>query len=295
MVIKLYQPTPVELCFRARPSGWTIGLAILAAIVATIWLVPELVIHCRRVDQGKATCAAHRQLFGIPLSALARFNLCTAGGESLVRDWTRDDLPVALSLDDTCRPVLVASSSAQLITHRLYCGRRAHQRLVGDLEAFLVSPDPESTAAFTLPSSPWSRGVVGVFWLVALAGAFFSWTRCSLDHASARITVEKPGLLGLRRRTFRFAEVERFAIRQQANPNFDYEYGDLRAFPEELRPLETTLALVLVLKNAREVSIIENMFGGQRGLEVVRKLERFRTSRPPLALRRDERACPEGG
>jgi hypothetical protein len=120
--------------------------------------------------------------------------------------------------------------------------------------------------------------VAGVLWLVALAGAFFSWTRCTLDHGSAQIIIERPGLRGLRRRTFQFAEVERFAIRQQDHPSFDYDSGDLRAFPEELRPLETTLALVLVLKNGREFTILGNMFGGQRGLEVVRKLERFRKS-----------------
>lgn len=121
-------------------------------------------------------------------------------------------------------------------------------------------------------------GVVVVFFgtILAIAPCRGGWSRCSLDRDSGLITIERPFSLTKRRRQYRFDEVERLAFRQSWDA-----WSSSEGVPPELQGVQTTLMLMLILKNGREVCVVWPMYPGSRGLRMLRRLEEFRKGAAP--------------
>lgn len=151
-----------------------------------------------------------------------------------------------------------------------------YEPAISQLEAFIEAP-VGARVKIALPISYLSWVAAGFLWFVAAGVVFGFRSRCEFDRDRDDVSVEAPGCFRTRRTNYRLSEVERFAIRQKVIPTSEFDYeGDEKMHEGPLAPDSTRLVLAMRMKNGREITLAEPMFGSQRGLRFVRLLEEFR-------------------
>ena len=274
MIAYTVRPTeqsPTRLKFKAGIPTWFVAAlwACLLGVGALLTATPT--VECSWAPDGSLNCRIDRTLLGMTISTRTISGATAIGSGRLL-------------LGEPGAGLIIQKGNTSIDVGGGGLSKR-HDQALEALRRFIQEHRLGATWTISLPCQPLLWGFYVLFCLALFVAS--RPTLLCVDKEADKLEVLQPGIGKSRRRTLRLSDVVGFTLSQRYREFAeDSPCWAEKHFPNLLRARcqtsdETVLVLVARLKNGKEAGLLTNVLGGQRGLAIVRDLERFHQT--PLA------------